>query len=157
MLSGVDFNRRLGEHLRRIRKLSGLSLLDVEATSGQEFKASVVGAYERGDRAISAPRLARLAQLYGVPLRAMLPGDQPSGPTQPTQGVVVNLLVLEASDSSDAKAVARYARLIQQRRSEAAGSAMGLRAEDVRALAAALDRTPEDLVRRLEDMGGRIG
>jgi transcriptional regulator with XRE-family HTH domain len=53
--------RHVGERLRSIRRQKGLSLHDVEARSGHEFKASVLGAYERGERAISVPRLIRLA------------------------------------------------------------------------------------------------
>lgn len=68
-----EINEKIGDHLRRLRKQKGMSLLDVEATSSGEFKSSVLGAYERGERAISAPRLARLADLYGVSLPAMLP------------------------------------------------------------------------------------
>ena len=55
------YGRRVGERLRSIRRQKRLSLQDVEATSSQEFKASVLGAYERGERAISVPRLERLA------------------------------------------------------------------------------------------------
>ena len=51
----------VGDRLRAIRRQKGLSLHDVEARSRQEFKASVLGAYERGERAISVPRLLRLA------------------------------------------------------------------------------------------------
>ena len=40
-----------------MRKQMRLSLQAVEAMSEQEFKASVLGAYERGERAISVPRL----------------------------------------------------------------------------------------------------
>ena len=54
----------VGERLRSIRRQKGLSLHDVEARSGMEFKASVLGAYERGERAISVPRLLRLAEIY---------------------------------------------------------------------------------------------
>src|SRR5438445_40447 len=57
-------NRRVGDHLRRLRKQKGLSLLDVEATSDKEFKASVLGAYERGARTVYATRRARLAGRY---------------------------------------------------------------------------------------------
>ena len=53
----------VGERLRAIRRQKGLSLHDVEARSRTEFKASVLGAYERGERAISVPRLMRLADL----------------------------------------------------------------------------------------------
>ena len=41
--------------------------------SSQEFKASVLGAYERGERAISVPRLQRLARFYNVPVDQLLP------------------------------------------------------------------------------------
>ncbi len=44
-------------------------------TSSQEFKASVLGAYERGERAISVPRLQRLARFYNVPVDQLLPRD----------------------------------------------------------------------------------
>ena len=40
-----------------------------------EFKASVLGAYERGERAISVPRLMRLAEVYDVPADTLLPRE----------------------------------------------------------------------------------
>ena len=66
---------KVGSRLRAIRKQKRLSLQDVEATSDQEFKASVLGAYERGERAISVPRLQRLARFYNVPVDQLLPRD----------------------------------------------------------------------------------
>ena len=47
----------------------------VEATTAGEFKASVLGAYERGQRNITVARLHRLAQLYGVEIGQLLPAD----------------------------------------------------------------------------------
>src|SRR6202158_2873466 len=66
---------RVGERLRAIRRQKGLSLHDVEARSSLEFKASVLGAYERGERAISVPRLLRLAEIYEVPADQLLPRE----------------------------------------------------------------------------------
>ena len=66
---------KVGTRLRAIRRQKRLSLQDVEAASNQEFKASVLGAYERGERAISVPRLQRLARFYRVPVDQLLPGD----------------------------------------------------------------------------------
>ena len=43
----------LGARLRSLRRQQHLSLQDVEAASDHEFKVSVLGAYERGERAIS--------------------------------------------------------------------------------------------------------
>ena len=69
------YSRQVGERLRVIRKQKRLSLQEVEAQSDQEFKASVLGAYERGERALSVPRLDRLAQFYAVPVEQLLPRE----------------------------------------------------------------------------------
>ena len=45
-----DYSKRVGERIRSIRRQKRLSLQEVEAASNQEFKASVLGAYERGER-----------------------------------------------------------------------------------------------------------
>ncbi len=66
---------KVGSRLRSVRKQKKLSLQAVEMASGQEFKASVLGAYERGERSISVPRLQRLAHLYNVPVDQLLPQD----------------------------------------------------------------------------------
>ncbi len=67
------FARKVGLRLRSVRKQKHLSLHAVEEASNQEFKASVLGAYERGERSISVPRLQRLAELYDVPVDQLLP------------------------------------------------------------------------------------
>ena len=67
------YAQQVGERLRNIRLQKGLSLHDVEERSTKEFKASVLGAYERGERSISVPRLQRLAMFYSVPVDHLLP------------------------------------------------------------------------------------
>ena len=67
------YAQQVGQRLRAIRRQKGLSLQEVEAVSAHEFKASVLGAYERGERVISVPRLQRLAQLYSVLVDQLLP------------------------------------------------------------------------------------
>ena len=69
----ASYAEQVGERLRNIRLQKGLSLHDVEERSDKEFKASVLGAYERGERSISVPRLQRLAIFYGVPVDHLLP------------------------------------------------------------------------------------
>src|ERR1700691_82163 len=79
--AGSDgYAREVGLQLRLVRQRLRLSLQAVESMSEQEFKASVLGAYERGERAISVPRLQRLAKLYDVPVDILLPEDQPVAP-----------------------------------------------------------------------------
>src|SRR3954454_20115076 len=80
----LNYAQRVGERLRAVRKQKHLSLQAVEATSQQEFKASVLGAYERGERAISVPRLQRLARFYNVPVDQLLPRDLGASPTWDT-------------------------------------------------------------------------
>ncbi len=147
-----NVNRRLGEHLRRLRKQKGLSLLDVEAQSNKEFKSSVLGAYERGERAVSAARLVKLAELYRVPLQAMLP---PESETTTTSGVALDLNRLERVTKPEGRTVARYVRQLQSQRQDWTGAVFRIRAEDVRVLAAALDRTTAEFVKLLDELGVR--
>jgi transcriptional regulator with XRE-family HTH domain len=68
-----DFNYALGQRLRAARRQRGWSLGDVETQTDGEFKASVVGAYERGERAISVQRYVALAETYGTSPSDLLP------------------------------------------------------------------------------------
>ena len=67
-IAAAGYGKAVGDRLRHIRRQKRLSLQEVETISAQEFKASVLGAYERGERAISVPRLQRLARFYKVPV-----------------------------------------------------------------------------------------
>src|SRR3954453_15258969 len=81
-LGPPGYELRVGERLRAVRKQKRLSLQAVEAESDHEFKASVLGAYERGERTISVPRLQKLAKFYNVPVDQLLPKDsEPPGAT----------------------------------------------------------------------------
>ena len=71
------YTRRLGRALRMARQRLGLSLEMVEAATSGEFKASVLGAYERAQRNISVARLHRLARLYHVEVADLIPADPP--------------------------------------------------------------------------------
>ena len=97
----------VGTRLRAIRRQKGMSLHDVEARSSQEFKASVLGAYERGERAISVPRLMRLAEIYEVPADTLLPKDAESvidltETESINQGFTIDLTQLSDSDDPEA-------------------------------------------------------
>jgi len=63
----------IGARLRTIRTSRKLSLTHIEEVSGGQFKASVLGAYERAERMISATRLMDLARFYGVDPAMLLP------------------------------------------------------------------------------------
>src|ERR1044071_3162685 len=70
------YSWKVGGRQRSIRRQKRLSLQEVESACAEEFKASVLGAYERGERAISVPRLERLARFYAVPVDQRLPRDE---------------------------------------------------------------------------------
>lgn len=69
-----EYERALGVRLRAARNRSRLSLMGVAEKSQGQFKAAVVGSYERGDRSITVARLSELAEFYGVPVTSLLPG-----------------------------------------------------------------------------------
>ncbi len=68
-----EFNKRLGANLRDARKSYGLSLREVTVETHGEFKMSVLGAYERGDRAITVERLDRLCLYYEIHPVSVIP------------------------------------------------------------------------------------
>ena len=161
MMERMD-GRQVGERLRAIRRQKGLSLHDVEARSDQEFKASVLGAYERGERAISVPRLLRLAELYRVPPDPLLPRGGPdleSDLTEPSgsigAGCTIDLVRLHEIDDDDAAVIARYAATIQLQRQDFNGQMLTIRSDDLRVLAAVMGRSAEDLGSRLDELGLR--
>ncbi|MER3395760.1 MAG: transcriptional regulator [Acidimicrobiia bacterium] len=153
-----DFSRRLGERLRSIRKQSGLSLGDVERRSKGEFKASVVGAYERGERSISVPRLARLAEYYGVTLEELLPTEDehvhtPGLRTPDADTLRLDLVALETAQDPEARIVERYVNRIRIDRGSLDETEIAIRREDIKAIAAFLDMDEEEFLRHLVQMG----
>jgi len=92
LVSEADYTVALGQRMREARKQQHLALQDVEALSAGEFKTSILGAYERGERVISVPRLARLAAIYRVPVERLLPVDpRPATTASDPFGVYVHI------------------------------------------------------------------
>ena len=155
----ASYAEQVGERLRNIRLQKGLSLHDVEERSGKEFKASVLGAYERGERSISVPRLQRLAIFYGVPVDHLLPrlGPEAAEPmiSAADEAVCIDLEALEARSEPEAQTLNRYLSLIQTQRGDFNGKVLTIRRDDLRVLAAILDQSPGGLVARLTDLGLR--
>lgn len=138
------YARHVGERLRNIRRQQGLSLQAVEEQSDREFKASVLGAYERGERIISVLRLQRLARLYAVPVDQLLPklssdpefGLESRAPAAPGGGpITIDLSRLERLDAPEREVLRRYIGMIQIQRGDFNGRLITIRSEDVRALA----------------------
>ncbi len=160
----ATYAQRVGERLRAIRLQKGLSLHDVEDASTKEFKASVLGAYERGERSISVPRLQRLAIFYGVPVDQLLPRlgdgeivlDQAVATPMPGDGVRIDLTRLKDASAPEIEVLSRYLNMIQMARGDFNGKVLTVRDVDIRALAAVFDLTTDALTARLDDLGLRI-
>ena len=172
----ANYAQRVGERLRAVRKQKRLSLQAVEATSSQEFKASVLGAYERGERSISVPRLQRLATFYAVPVDQLLPRDvagaAATAESLATAGamagvtelrgsrdetkVTIDLTRLEEVSGPERDLLRRYLGMIQVQRQDFNGRMLTIRADDVRAIGCLFDLSAEGMRRRLDDLGLRL-
>jgi transcriptional regulator with XRE-family HTH domain len=179
--------RAVGARLRVVRHQIGMSLQAVEASSNHEFKASVLGAYERGERAISVSRLQRLARLYSVSVDQLLPqetdttrwwmGDragersdnhsgavgpppepQPAAnPWQTTETVTIDLARLRDVSGPERDLIRRFVSMIQVQRQDFNGLLITIRASDVRAIACLFGMTPDAMGRRLDELRLRVG
>ena len=167
-----EYSKRVGDRLSAIRRQKRLSLQEVEASSTQEFKASVLGAYERGERAISVPRLQRLARLYNVPVDQLLPADiGPSYGLAPApdavidltdrpgrregESITIDLTRLEKLSGPEAEMLNRYLTMIQVQRQDFNGRVLTIRQNDLQALAAILGTGTESIAPRLDMLGLR--
>ena len=148
------FSQQVGDRLRVIRKQKRLSLQEVEAQSALEFKASVLGAYERGERSVSVPRLDRLSQFYNVPIEQMLPREVTGAEAAAIDSPINKKLAIDVSkllqlSGSPFEMLARYLRLIQVQRQDFNGRVITVRGDDTRAIAAMLDVPVDQVADRL--------
>ena len=163
------YAHRVGQRLRSIRRQKGLSLQEVESISDQEFKASVLGAYERGERVISVSRLQRLAGLYNVPVDQLLPppGEAAAGTETVGGAEVITADVRARSSSTPAKVtfdltridqvaepevemLNRYLKAIMVQRQDFNGRMLTIRNDDIQAVAGLFGVEPAEFVARLD-------
>lgn len=151
------FAKRVGGRLREIRRQQGLSLHDVESRSAKEFKASVLGAYERGERSISVPRLSRLADFYSVSVDQLLPGGDGATRGKDVRGssesIAIDLRELRRNVSADMAVLERYLTRIQLERQDFNGKVLTVRRDDLRTIGHLLDLDLDEFVERLGEMG----
>lgn len=151
----AQFSVEVGTRLRAVRRAKALSLDDVERLSGGRWSASAVGAYERGFRNLSLPRLRELAAFYDVPMSVLL-GEVDTldgAPRMPK--VVLDLERLRMVP--EANALWRYLRAIIRERGDYNGRILSVRRDDVRALCAILHVDEAGLIERLDAWRVRVG
>lgn len=146
----MEYNQRVGERLRQIRLQRGMSLQDVQRATDGEFKAAVLGAYERGERSLSLPRLRRLAACYGVPINQLLPEeDTYEIPAPPPGGVAIDLGRIDRLDPALGAVIDRFLQRIQVQRQDFNGKVLTIRRDDVAMLAMLLDIDDAELIAEL--------
>lgn len=148
----MSYNERVGERLRSIRRQRGYSLQDVQRVSEGEFKAAVLGAYERGERSLSVPRLHRLAGYYGVPVVQLLPPEPAAMVVDPDrESVTIDLTRLGELDGPEGDMIERFLASIQMERQDFNGKVLTVRREDLRQLTRMIGEN-EELSNRIDEV-----
>ena len=152
----ASYNELVGSRLRSIRRQRGLSLQDVQRLSGGEFNAAVVGAYERGERSLSLPRVQRLSEFFQVPMSQFLPQEEGGERTLeplPRGGVTIDLNRLERLSGTESVIFSRFLTSIQMMRQDFNGKVLTIRRDDLRLLALLIDQSEEAFSERLRSLG----
>ena len=154
-----------------MRRQKRLSLQAVEKASSLEFKASVLGAYERASgrsrsrgcsawpgctacrwtsccRPTGASRRARAAGA-GLPHAN---GERPDPEGKPFK-VVVDLLRLSEVQGPERELLRRFLASVQVQRQDFNGEVLTIRSEDLRVMASMLGQSLATLLKRLEELG----
>jgi transcriptional regulator with XRE-family HTH domain len=148
------FSIEVGQRLRSVRRVRRMSLDDVERESGGRWSASAIGAYERGFRNLSLPRLQELAQFYEVPMGVLLgEGETVDAGDRPSK-IVLDLVALAAV--SEAEAVLRYVRSIILERGDYNGRVLSIRRDDLRAICSLLQSDEPSTLGKLDEWGALI-
>lgn len=144
----------IGGRLRSIREQKQLSLADVERLSGGDFGPSTVGAYERGERTITVPRLDRLADFYGVSIEQFLPRPTVTPPVTTRTSLISEQLTIDITklgrlDGGPFITLMRFVQLIRAQRDDHHPSIVTLRGADAMVIAAMLAVPVDAVVERL--------
>ena len=126
------FSASVGQRLRAIRQAQGLSLAEVESRSSGRWSASAIGAYERGFRTLSLPRLKSLADFYKVPVAVLLGEPLPVDQAAERRKIVLDLAALSRIDP--AAPIRRFVQSIIESRGDFNGRVLSLRHDDLKAL-----------------------
>ena len=139
----------VGEALRGFRLRQGLTLSEVARRSGNEFKVSSLGAYERGDRSITFERLQLLATVYGVDVQSLLGMRAPTIDLVALEsrgvGIVIDLSRFRVLPDACAAEVMGFGQAIKSMRRESSSSVLVVRRSDASFLASILGCDPTEV------------
>lgn len=148
------FSAEVGRRLRAVRRAKGLSLDEVERRSEGRWSASAIGAYERGFRNLSLPRLQELAGFYRVKMASLLGETDLSGDSRWPPTLTFDLEALSAHP--EAAPLVRFLETIVLRRGALHGSAVTIRHDDLAAACAVMGMIEGELFERLQAWDGLV-
>jgi transcriptional regulator with XRE-family HTH domain len=146
----LSLSRNLGDALRRARRARGLTLRDVEELSGGRFKPSVIGGYERAERAINVARLLELTSVYGIPADRVLAEVLEEMDGDGRSELVIDLRRLELVEERPRGVVEEFLQLVQEQRGDRTTDVLTLRSGDLQVMAGTSGLAPDDLLSRLK-------
>jgi transcriptional regulator with XRE-family HTH domain len=143
-----DYSAAVGARLRVVRHRRGMTLQQVEQRSAGRFTAAVVGSYERGDRAVTVPTLAELAEFYDVPTAQLLP-QHPTAATGGDRTLRIDLHRLAALPAQHVGPLARYASAARSNDDDSADGILTLREQDLQCLSVLYALPPDFLIQMM--------
>lgn len=136
----MNYSHMVGKRLRKIRMQNNLSLKEVEKSTKGSVKASILGAYERGERVISIPRLYELAGFYNVPIDYLIGNGEVEAQQKSAKAVVggikINLVNLNKLPEKDVSLLKNYIGGIRKQREDFNVEVITIRQDDLKMLAA---------------------
>lgn len=148
-----DYATALGGRLRAVRRRQGLTLHGVELKSGGRWNAAAVGAYERGERALSVQKLADLLDFYGVPIAECFPESRAPSEAKPSDRINLDLTRLRQLSTQTLDPLVRFVAAIQGQRGTYDVDVLTIRSADLRTLSIMYDITLGGLTDRLNGWG----
>jgi excisionase family DNA binding protein len=147
---GDEFSVALGAGLRAARLDRGWSLQDAAAAAGRGIQPTTIDGYERGDRRITASRLATLAAAYGLTPAELLPRSDRAAPHVAVGAITLAVDRLDQLPAHLAGPMSRYAAAVLDARGTPLAHRLTMRSADLFVLAPALDTTPAGLIQQLD-------
>lgn len=155
----MNHSHLVGKRLRKVRIQNRFSLKEVEKITKGSVKASILGAYERGERIISVPRLFELADFFKVPVDYLIKDGQPTNKkvsvkAHPAahESIRINLASLSKTRNRDMQPIKSYINSIKKQREDFNVEVITIRDEDLRMMAAMYKTSPSSISKKLEKL-----
>lgn len=142
----------VARRLRQIRQQQKLTLKQVEIRSRGQWKAVVVGSYERGSRSLSISRAQQLCDFYGVPISKLFDAEHKSSELSSPGVWRIDLRKLrsyEGFPDSFIERITSFVSYLTLKREDWNGEILTVRSSDIEILQILTQRTLPELYNSL--------